>query len=70
MEHNDVSNPFDDLYQYSEIQYDKDEYIKLMVDNSTDLATKLADTKTSLQETSDTAICDLTSLIFSMIGGN
>ena len=44
-------------YEYNQIQYSKDEYIKLLSDNNKDLEDKLTDTQL--------ALCD----VFEMIGG-
>lgn len=38
----------EDLYSYREIQYDKDEYIKLMADKNTDLEKQATDLQLAL----------------------
>ena len=50
-------NPVDDLYSYNEIQYDKDEYIKLLSEQNDTLEQQLTDTQL--------ALCD----VYEMIGG-
>lgn len=43
-----------DLFQYNEIQYDKDEYIELLAKQNSDLASGLTDTQLALCEIYET----------------
>ena len=43
-------NKVDDLFQYHEVQYDKDEYIKLIAEQNAALETQLTDTQIGLTE--------------------
>lgn len=43
-------NPVENLFQYHEVQYDKDEYIELMAKQNADLTTGLTDTQLALCE--------------------
>lgn len=49
--------PVENLYQYNEVQYDKDEYIKLMSERNDTLETQLTETQL--------ALCD----VYELIGG-
>ena len=48
--HTDIVELEDGLYQYHEIQYDKDEYIKLMSEKNKTLENQLTDTQLALCE--------------------
>lgn len=48
--HTDIVEVGDGLYQYHEIQYDKDEYIKLMSEKNKSLENQLTDTQLALCE--------------------
>lgn len=50
-------NPVEDLYQYNEIQYEKDEYIRLMAERNDLLEEQLTDAQL--------ALCD----VYELIGG-
>lgn len=41
-------NPTDNLYQYNEVQYDKDEYIHLLSENNTSLEKEITSTQLAL----------------------
>lgn len=41
-------NPTDNLYQYNEVQYDKDEYIRLLSENNTSLEKEITSTQLAL----------------------
>lgn len=43
-------NPVEDLYQFHEVQYDKDEYIELLANQNAELADGLTDTQLALCE--------------------
>lgn len=47
---NEDGNVIDDLYVYDEIQYTKDEYIKVMADKNETLEKELTDTQLALCE--------------------
>lgn len=41
-------NPTDNLYQYNEVQYTKDEYIRLLSENNTSLEKEITSTQLAL----------------------
>ncbi len=41
-------NPVNDLFQYNEVQYDKDEYIKLLDEKNASLEQQMTDTQIAL----------------------
>lgn len=43
-------NTIEDLFQFNEIQYDKDEYIELLANKNTELENGLTDTQLALCE--------------------
>lgn len=43
-------NPLDNLYEYDEIQYTKDEYIKFISEKNTQLESRVIDTQLALCE--------------------
>lgn len=47
---NEDGNVIDDLYVYDEVQYTKDEYIKVMADKNETLEKELTDTQLALCE--------------------
>lgn len=55
LENDSQGNPVDDLYQYEEIQYDKDEYIHMMSEKSDTQEKNITDTML--------ALCDVYELI-------
>lgn len=50
-------NPVEGLFSYHEIQYEKDEYIRMMAEKNTDLEAGLTDTQL--------ALCD----VYELLGG-
>lgn len=45
-----MGNPIEGSFQYHEIQYDKDEYIKIMAEKNSTMETQLTDTQLALVE--------------------
>ena len=48
--HSDIKNVEDGLWEYHEIQYDKDEYVELMAKTNKTLEKQITDTQLALTE--------------------
>lgn len=51
--------PVTNLFQYHEIQYDKDEYIKLIAEKNADLGRRLTDTQLALVEIYESVVVQM-----------
>ena len=47
---NEDGKPIDNLFSYNEVQYDKDEYLKLMIDENQKSANDITDLQLALAE--------------------